>query len=347
MKVLVTGSEGYIGSVLVQVLQSSGHEVVGLDTCFMSNRSFLESKNDYRLIKADIRDVDAAELEGFDAICHLAALSNDPAGDLIETVTEEINFRGSIELAKKSKKVGVGRFLYSSSCSIYGAGDTTSFLTEEAIFNPVSAYARSKVDSEEHLSMLADDDFSPIFMRNATAYGVSPKLRLDLVVNNLVAWMTTTGKIAMSSDGSPWRPLVHVRDICLAFICAIKAPRESIHNQAFNIGRTDSNYQIRDIANAIGKSNPDAEITFAKSRIDSKDTRTYRVSFEKALTKLPGYKPSWTIEEGIKELQEAYNKFGIKKDHLDGDEFITLNRYRSLLDQALIGEDFRWKGPEG
>jgi nucleoside-diphosphate-sugar epimerase len=342
MRVLVTGSDGYIGSVLVQVLQDAGHDVVGLDTCFMSNRKFLREPPDYELVKGDIRDVEASSMMGFDAICHLAALSNDPAGELNASITDEINYGGSLHLAQLAKSTGVKRFLYSSSCSIYGAGDVSDHLSEEAQFNPVSAYALSKVKAEADLSKLADDHFSPVFLRNATAYGVSPKLRLDLVVNNLVAWAITTGKIAMSSDGTPWRPLVHVRDICMAFRCALETPRELVHNQAFNIGRTDSNFQIRDIAEQIGGVINQAEITFAKKEREEKDTRTYKVSFEKALTKLQGFQPAWTLKAGIEELLDSYQDFDLKYEHLHGDEFITLNRYKSLLEQALIDDEFRW-----
>ena len=342
MKVLVTGSEGYIGSVLVRFLQDSGHEVVGLDTCYFSNRQFIGEMPTYKLLKDDIRDVKVSQLEGFDAICHLAALSNDPAGELIARITEDINYHGTVSLAKKAKRAGVKRFILSGSCSIYGAGDTSDFLTEEAAFNPVTSYGRSKVWAERDLSKLADESFSPVYLRNATAFGMSPKLRLDLVVNNLVAWAYTTKKIAMTSDGTPWRPIVHVKDVCLAFKCALEAPISAIHDQAFNIGRTDANYQIKQIAEAVGTIITDAEITFGKKVGEDSDKRTYRVSFEKAKNKLPDFVPKWTLIDGIKEAYESYKKFGLKEEHLHGNQFITLNRYKNLLGKKIIKQDFRW-----
>ena len=342
MKVLVTGSEGYIGTVLARHLLESGHDVTGLDTCYFSNRKFLGELPEYELLKCDIRDIKESQLKGFDAICHLAALSNDPAGALISEITEDINYLGTVSLAEKAKRAGVGRFLFSGSCSIYGAGDTSSFLTEEAEFNPVTAYGRSKVLAERDLSKLADDSFSPVFLRNATAYGTSPRLRLDLVVNNLVAWAYTTKKIAMTSDGTPWRPIVHVNDICLAFKCALEAPEPAVHNQAFNIGRTDANYQVKEIAEAVGKVITDAEITFGKSSGETPDKRSYRVSFEKAKNKLPGFAPRWTLMDGIREMYKSYQQFGLKEEHLNGNQFITLNRYKYLLDRQEITKDFRW-----
>ncbi len=342
MKVLVTGSEGYIGAVLVSLLQDAGHEVVGLDTCYFSNRRFIGDIPRYKLLKSDVRDVGMSQLKEFNAICHLAALSNDPAGELRTGITEDINYKGTVSLANKAKRAGVKRFIFSGSCSIYGAGDTSGFLTEEAGFNPVTSYGWSKVWAERDLSKLADESFSPVYLRNATAFGMSPKLRLDLVVNNLVAWAYTTKRIAMSSDGTPWRPIVHVRDICLAFKCALEAPISAIHNQAFNIGRTDANYQIKQIAEAVGTLIADAEITFGKNVGEDLDRRTYRVSFEKAKNNLPGFTPQWSLLDGIKEAYECYEEFGLKEEHLHGDQFITLNRYKNLLDKKEIGKDFRW-----
>lgn len=343
MKVLVTGSEGYIGSVLVPYLQSFGHEVVGIDACYVADRQFLEEQKPYTLVKSDIRDVKAQELEGFDAICHLAALSNDPAGEINPNVTADINFSGTLSLAKAAKKARIQRFLLSGSCSIYGASDTSELLSEDARFNPVTAYAKSKVDAERGLSKLAEENFSPVYLRNATAYGASPKLRLDLVVNNLVASAYALGKIAMTSDGTPWRPLAHVKDICLAFKCALEAPKSVIHNQAFNIGRTDANYQIKDVAGLISTVITNAEISFANPAESNIDKRTYKVNFHKALNLLPGFVPQWTLVDGITELYEDFKKFGLKKEHLFSDEFVTVSRYKSLLAQGKIDKDFRWK----
>lgn len=344
MKILVTGSEGYIGFVLVSALQQAGHDVVGLDACFFSNRKFILSPSEHKLIKADIRDVEVAQLEGFNAICHLAALANDPAGDLDPETTKDINYRGTVSLAKKAKQAGVERFIFSSSCSMFGTGDTSTRLTEDAEFKPVTAYGESKVLAERGVSKLAGDGFSPVFLRNATAYGVSPKLRLDLVVNNLVAWAFTTGKIAVISDGTPWRPLAHVKDICMAFKCSIEAPVSSIHNQSFNVGRTDANYQVKEIAEVINALMPEAVVTFGKKPGEDPDRRTYKVSFEKVLKHLPGFKPMFSVEDGIRELLRSYEEFGLQERHLSGDEFITTNRYKRLLADGLIGHDFRWTG---
>ena len=319
--------------------------MVGLDTCYFSNRNFLGPVAEHELIKVDVRDVEMKLLEGFDAICHLAALSNDPAGELEPGITEDINYRGTLSIAKKAKEAGVGRFVFSGSCSMYGAGDTSCYLTEDAPFNPVTAYGLSKVRAERELSRLADQYFSPVFLRNATACGVSPRLRLDLVVNNLVALAFTTGRVAMTSDGTPWRPIAHVRDICLAFKCAIEAPRPVVHNQAFNIGRNEANYQIVDIAGIVGTFFPESTITFGKKVGEEPDSRTYRVNFEKANQYLPGFSPMYTIEDGAKELAESYQEFSLKEEHLYGEEYITINRYKRLLEAGLIGPDFRWKDP--
>jgi nucleoside-diphosphate-sugar epimerase len=343
MKVLVTGSEGYIGAVMVPFLQRAGHEVVGLDACFLAHRRFLGDLAHYELMRGDIRDVTVEQLKGFDAICHLAAISNDPIGELNPDITEDINYKGTISLAKKAKEGGVSRFLFSSSCSIYGAGDTGQNLSEEAQFHPLTAYARSKVSSESDLRELADDNFSPVYLRNATAFGMSPRLRLDLVVNNLTAWAHTTGEIAMTSDGTPWRPLVHIRDISLAFQCALEAPRELIYNQAFNVGRSDANYQIRDIAHCVGELMPKAKITFGEEPGRGQDQRTYRVSFEKAEKQLPGFQPQMTVQDGVREALEQYQAFGLTEEHLNSLDFITLNRYKELLQQNKLREDFRWK----
>jgi nucleoside-diphosphate-sugar epimerase len=342
MKILVTGSEGYIGSALVPFLINGGHTVTGLDACYFDNRRFIGETVRYNLIRRDVRDVETGDLRGYDAVCHLAALSNDPAGDLTPGVTEDINYHGTVTLAVKAKNAGVRRFIFSSSCSMYGEGNLSEYLTEEAKFNPVTAYAHSKVLAEKDLLHLADNDFSPVYLRNATAFGSSPKLRLDLVVNNLVGLAHATNAIAMTSDGTPWRPLVHVRDICMAFKCALEAPRSAIHNQAFNIGRTDTNHQVREIAERIGAVIKGAQITFGTNNSGNPDKRTYRVSFEKALKNLPGFVPAWSLDDGIHEIYDSYKRFGLKKEHLYGDEFVTLNRYKKLLSEGAINPDFRW-----
>jgi nucleoside-diphosphate-sugar epimerase len=342
MNVLVTGSEGYIGSVLVPYLLEAGHEVVGLDAGYLAHRRFIGQVAPHEVMKRDIRDVSAAELREFDAICHLAAVSNDPAGELSPYVTDDVNYRGTLTLAKRAIAAHVSRFVFSGSCSVYGAGDMTAYLTEDAQFNPITAYAKSKVLAEQGLRRLAQVDFCPIYLRNATVYGVSPKLRLDLVVNNLVALAYTAKEIAMTSDGTPWRPLIHIQDVCLAFKCALEAPTTAVYNEAFNVGRTDANYQIREIANAISTVISDAVITFNRQANQNPDARTYRVSFEKAAHKLPGFIPQRTLLDGINELYASYKAFGLQKQHLYGDEFITLHAYKMLLEEGKIGPDFRW-----
>ena len=342
MKILITGSGGYIGSVLVSFLQDSGHEVVGFDAGYLAHRQFLKSRSGFRLIKGDIRDIEISQLVGFDALCHLAAVSNDPTGELQPEITDDINYRGTVSLAEKAKEAGVKRFIFSGSCSIYGASDTSGYLTEESELNPVTCYGRSKVLAERGLHRLADGKFSPVSFRSATAFGVSPKLRLDLVVNNLAALAYTTGKIAMISDGTPWRPLVHVKDICLAFKCALEAPKSSVHNQIFNIGRTDANYQIRDIAEIVNQVIPEAKITFARHFKEDTEKRTYKVDFQKAEKYLPGFMPQGTLEDGLREICHSYKEFCLKEAHLYTDEFITLNRYKRLLKESRIKHDFRW-----
>jgi len=342
MKILITGSGGYIGSVLVSFLQDAGHEVVGFDAGYLAHRQFLKSSPGFRLIKGDIRDIEISQLAGFDAVCHLAAVSNDPAGELHPEITEDINYRGTLSLAEKAKEAGVKRFIFSGSCSIYGASDTPDCLTEESGLNPVTCYGRSKVLAERELHRLADKRFSPISFRSATAFGVSPKLRLDLVVNNLAALAYTTGRIEMISDGTPWRPLIHVKDICLAFKCALEAPKSAVHNQVFNIGSTNANYQIRDIAEIVNQAIPEAKITFAKNAKEDTEKRTYKVDFQKAKKYLPGFMPQGTLEDGLREICRSYKEFSLKEAHLYTDEFITLNRYKRLLEEQRIRYDFRW-----
>jgi nucleoside-diphosphate-sugar epimerase len=338
MKVLVTGNKGYIGVEMVGVLRKAGHEVVGLDVGYYDECDFSAPPDDVRTLDVDLREVTPEHLKGFDAVAHLAALSNDPLGDLDKSTTYDINLHASVRLAEAAKKAGVRRFLFSSSCSLYGAGGT-GFLDESAAFNPVTAYGESKVKVEQALSHMADDNFTPAYLRNATAYGVSRRLRADIVVNNLVGHALTTGKVMMQSDGSPWRPLVHIRDIIHAFEVMLTAPREVIHDQAFNVGRTAENFQIRDVANLVAEVVPNCEVAFASGA--SADLRDYRVDFTKIETKLPGYAPSWTLRKGIEEIYQAYKGYGMSKDEFMGPRYYRLKTIQGLKARGKLDSHLR------
>jgi nucleoside-diphosphate-sugar epimerase len=341
MKVLVTGQLGYIGVEMVPALRAAGHEVVGLDTGLYNECDFVAPPDDVPNIDVDMRDVTADHLKGIDAVMHLAALSNDPLGDLDSQVTYDINLHASIRLAEAAKQAGVKRFIFSSSCSLYGAGGD-DFLDENAGFNPVTAYGESKIKVEQALQSLADDKFAPTYMRNATAYGVSRRLRADIVVNNLTGHALTTGKVLLQSDGTPWRPLVHIGDIIQAFIATLQAPREAIHNQAFNIGRTAENYQIRQVANIVAEVVPNCEVSIASGA--SADIRDYRVSFAKAETKLPGYRPKWTVRAGVEELYNSYKKAGLTKEQfVDGPKYYRLKTVRGLQSRGIIDNKLRFQ----
>lgn len=342
MKVLLTGSEGYIGAVLRDRLLEHGHEVTGLDTGFFNECNFGAPPRPIPLIACDIRHITPDDLCGFDAVLHLAALSNDPLGNLAPHLTHAINTLGSLRLAEAARKAGVARFLFSSSCSLYGHGAEKG-LNEEAEPNPQTPYAKSKIDFERVLATMAGDDFSPVYLRNATAFGVSPRLRLDIVVNNLAGWAWTTGRIAMSSDGTPWRPLVHVDDIARAFVCALEAPREAIHNQAFNVGSSENNVQIRDIARKVQEHMPRCEITFGHS---DGDTRTYHVDFTKIETRLPGFgRARWTVDDGVAELLAAYKRLSFDDAAFNSRLYTRLKQIRHLQDTGRIDGDLHWINP--
>lgn len=339
MKVMVTGNLGYIGTVLAPMLEDAGHEVVGLDVDLYQRCTFGDGLREVPTIKKDIRDVELKDVRGFDAICHLAGLSNDPLGDLNPDLTHEINYKASVRLAELAKEAGVRRYVFSSSCSNYGAGGQ-DWLTEESPSKPVTPYGESKVLVEKDVSRMADDGFSPVFLRNATAYGVSPRLRFDLVLNNLVAWAFTTGKIMMKSDGSPWRPIVHIEDISRAFAAVLQAPDELVHNKVFNVGVTSDNLQIRDIANIVGETVPDCHVEFADGA--SPDTRCYRVNCDLLPQVVPDFKPQWNARRGAKELYETYKKYGLTLEQFEGPRYQRIGHIRKLIREGILSDSLRY-----
>ena len=339
MRVLITGHDGYIGAVLAPMARDAGHDVTGLDAFWFEGCSLGPEPDAVSALRLDVRDVEVGHLRGFDAVVHLAAISNDPVGHLDPARTFEINHLGSVRIARLAKQAGVERFIFASSCSLYGAASPDDLLTESAPFNPVTPYGESKVLAERAISELADDDFSPVFLRNATVYGFSPHLRLDLVVNELVASALVTGAVLIRSDGTPWRPLVHIEDVSDAILAALLAPREAIHGEAFNIGRTPENHQVRDIADIITEMLPGSRITYAEG--GGPDARCYRVDFSKAAEDLPGFLPRWTVRDGVEELAEAYRRFSLSADDLASPRFVRLRRIQALQREGVLGPDLR------
>jgi len=325
---------------MVPLLLEAGYEVVGLDSDLYQRCTFGEGIREITEIQKDIRDVERADVEGFDAVLHLAGLSNDPLGDLNPDLTYDINYQASVNLAKLAKQAGVERFIFSSSCSNYGAGGQ-DWLTEESAFNPVTPYGESKVRVERDVAELADDNFSPTFLRNSTAYGVSPRLRFDLVLNNLVAWAFTTGRVYIKSDGTPWRPIVHIEDISRAFLAVLEAPREAIHNQAFNVGRNEDNYQIRELADIVKETVPNCEIEYAKDA--GPDKRCYRVDCSKILRVLPNFKPQWNARKGAQELYDTYQKIGLTLEEFEGAKYKRIAHIQQLLSTGELDSNLRWK----
>jgi nucleoside-diphosphate-sugar epimerase len=340
MRVLLTGHKGYIGSVLAPLLLENNFEVMGLDSDLYAGCDYGMSPIIIPEILKDIRDVEAADLEGIDAVLHLAALSNDPLGNLNPDLTFGINHVATVRLARLAKQNSIQRFVFSSSCSTYGsAGD--DFVAEDAHFNPVTPYGASKVLADRDLRLLADDEFSPTLLRNATAYGLSPRMRFDLVINNLVAWAFTTGKILLKSDGTPWRPVVHVEDIAHAFIAVLQAPREIVHNQAFNIGRTAENYSIRELAEIVQKVLPECQLEFAPGA--GPDSRSYRVDFGKVQRSLPTFHPQWDVRQGIEQLVSAYGEHGLEEGEFEGPRYRRVTRIQNLLNSGRLEPSLRWK----
>lgn len=342
MKVLMTGHNGYIGSVMGPLMERAGHHVIGLDTYLFEQCTFGPETEDRPASRMDIRDVSAEDLAGFDAVVHLAALSNDPLGNLNARATYEINHEASVQLARLAKAAGVPRFLFASSCSLYGvAGE--DMLDETASFNPITPYGESKVLVERDVKRLADDHFSPTFLRNATAYGVSPRLRADVVINNLVGYAFTTGKVMIQSDGTPWRPLVHVEDFSRAFLAALEAPRELVHNQAFNVGQTSENYQIRELGQIVRDVVSGSEVTFAANA--GPDPRSYRVNCDKLATTLTAYQPTWNVRRGIEELYRAFQEHRLTELEFLGNRYFRIKHITALQNMGSLDGSLRWQVP--
>jgi nucleoside-diphosphate-sugar epimerase len=343
MRVLVTGHEGYLGSVLVPLLQGAGHEVVGLDTGLFADCTLGPTPQPVRTLRVDLRDVTTEHLAPVspEAVMHLAALCNDPLGDLDPELTYDVNHRATVRLAKAAKAAGVTRFLFSSSCSLYGSGTDDAPLDETAEFAPITPYGVSKIRSEQDIAPLADDDFSPVFLRNATAYGYSPRLRGDLVVNDLVGNALLTGEIRLRSDGRAWRPLVHAEDIAAAFLALVEAPREAVHARAFNVGNSTENYLIRDVAELV-REVVGGSVTYATGA--EADARNYRVTCDLISKEVPAFRPRWTVRKGIEQLAEAYERYGLSLDDLMGERHQRLRRITALRNAGAIDGALRWTG---
>jgi len=341
MNVLVTGSQGYIGYRLVQMLHERGHEVVGLDTGYYTDGLLypLPVPEGVQQLWKDVRAVTSEDVQGVDAICHLAELSNDPLGQHNRENTFDINHRGTVRLAEMAKAAGVERFVYTSSCSVYGRQNGDAMKTEASRVDPLTAYAECKVLVERDLRSMADDTFSPTFLRNATAYGPSPRQRFDIVLNNLSGHAWTEGEIHVRSDGTPWRPMVHLLDICQAIACTLEAPRDAVHNEVFNVGASEENYQVRDIVEAVAAALPGCKVTMGSS---DGDDRSYRVSFDKIAEQLPGFKPKYTLRDGAEQMVAIYDQIDLTPEIFAHRSFTRLKQLKHLIETGQIDDRFFW-----
>ncbi len=339
MKILVTGTDGYIGVHLAQVLMARGHQVVGLDTGFYRDGILYPLPERLpETLNIDVRKVEDRHLEGVDAVAHLAELSNDPLGEFSPGITYDINHGGSLRLAQAAKRMGVTRFVYASSCSVYGQG-VSDVVDEKSSVNPQTAYAECKVKVESALAEMADDNFTPTYMRNATAFGASPRQRFDIVLNNLSAHAATSGAIKMTSDGTPWRPIVHVVDICEAVACALEAPRQDVHDQVFNVGDNRQNYRVKEIAEFVAAAFPGCSLEFGKNDADN---RSYKVNFDKIHSVLPKFRCRTDAAAGAKEMRDMFQRIGFSKDHFAFRAFTRLSQLKHLVGSKSINSEFYW-----